>query len=337
MRHNVVVSSLAVVLLFVQPIAGSALFSQANPFKLSHGKVSAVQVDYAFAGNVTGTGQRTVSADRVLDHQTTTGKFFGKTSTNDTWTLMTADSVYTADLTRKTGSRGPNMLPVMARAYDDLDGAGKHRLQQNLQDMSQMIARAFGTGTIVSGEKGETKTYAGEKCDERTFGSFSICTMQGAAAVPLHVSGSLLCVDFEQTATAVRKGEPAASAFAPPSGIVFHDAVMGNVDSLARGYVQYLASQALADSLAAAKARLASAPATSAPASGPAPAPTAEERAQQRQACEALRNFDLGREMRAATNRVLGDAVRDALKEKQNQVEAGARDKVKGFIRRPHF
>jgi hypothetical protein len=41
--------------------------------------------------------------------------------------------------------------------------------------------------------------------------------------------------------------------------------------------------------------------------------------------------------MRAATNRVLGDAVRDALKEKQNQVESGAREKVKGFIKRPHF
>lgn len=331
MRRNVVVPSLAIMIL----IAGPELLSQQNPFKPSRGKVSAVQVDYAFAGNVTGTGQRIVSGDRMLDHQTTTGKFFGKTSTNDTWMLSTPDSVYTADLVKKTGTRGPNMLPVMARAYDDLDGTAKHRLQQNLQDMSQMIARAFGTGTIMSGEKGETKTYAGEKCDERTFGSFSICTMQGAAAVPLHVSGSLLCVDFEQTATAVRKGEPGASAFAPPGGIVFHDAVMGNVDSLARGYVQYLASQALTDSLAAAKARMASAQPAST--SGPAPAPTPEERAQQRQACEALKNFDLGREMRAATNRVLGDAVHEALKEKQNQVESGAKEKVKGFIRRPHF
>ena len=333
MRRNVVVPSLAIMLL----IAGPELLSQQNPFKPSRGKVSAVQVDYAFAGNVTGTGQRIVSGDRMLDHQTTTGKFFGKTSTNDTWMLSTPDSVYTADLVKKTGTRGPNMLPVMARAYDDLDGTAKHRLQQNLQDMSQMIARAFGTGTVMSGDKGETKTYAGEKCDERTFGSFSICTMQGAAAVPLHVSGSLLCVDFEQTATAVRKGEPDASAFAPPGGIVFREAVTGNVDSLARGYVQYLASQALTDSLAAAKARMPAAqPGTT---SGPAPAaaPTPEERAQQRQACEALKNFDLGREMRAATNRVLGDAVHDALKEKQTQVESGAREKVKGFIRRPHF
>ncbi len=332
MYRNALVSSLIAVSL----VAGPQLLSQQNPFKISRGKVSAVQVDYAFAGNVTGTGQRIISGDRMLDHQTTTGKFFGKTSTNDTWMLVTPDSVYSADLVKKTGSRGPNMLPVMAKAYDDLDGTAKHRLQQNLQDMSQMIARAFGTGTVLSGEKGETKTYAGEKCDERTFGSFSICTMQGAAAVPLHVSGSLLCVDFEQTATAVRKGEPDGSAFAPPSGIAFREAVQGNVDSLARGYVQYLSSQALTDSLAAAKARMASAQPAGAP--GPAPAPpTAEERAQQRQACEALKNFDLGREMRAATNRVLGDAVRDALKDKQNQVEAGAREKVKGFIKRPHF
>lgn len=328
------VAPLALSFMLVMPtLAARELLAQQNPFKLARGK--AVQVDYAFAGNVTGTGQRTVSGDRVLDHQTTTGKFFGKTSTNDTWMLMTPDSVYSADLTKKTGTRSPNMLPVMARAYDDLDGTAKRRLQQNLQDMSQMIARAFGTGTVMSGEKGETKTYAGEKCDERTFGSFSICTMQGAGAVPLHVSGSLLCVDFEQTATAVRKGEPDGSAFAPPAGVTFRDAPMGNVDSLARGYVQYLASQELTDSLAAAKARMASAPAASA--SAPPPPPTAEERAQQRQACEALRNFDLGKEMRAATNRVLGDAVKEALKEKQNQVESGAKEKVKGFIKRPHF
>jgi hypothetical protein len=318
---------------FLSVAPPGALLSQQNPFKLTRGKP--IQVDYVFAGNVTGTGQRTVSADRVLDHQTTTGKFFGKTSTNDTWMLITPDSVYNADLIKKTGTRGPNMLPLMARAYDDLDGTAKQRLQHNLQDMSQIIARAFGTGTVMTGEKGETKTYAGEKCDERTFGSFTICNMQGASGVPLHVSGSLLCVDFEQTATAVRKGEPAGSAFAPPAGVAFRDAPMGNVDSLARGYVQYLASQQLTDSLAAARTRMASTPAT--PASGPAPAPTAEERAQQRQACEALKNFDLGKEMRAATNRVLGDAVHDALKEKQNQVESGAREKVKGFIRRPHF
>lgn len=334
MRTAVVAPLALSFMLAVPTLDVPALLSQQNPFKLPRGK--AVQVDYAFAGNVTGTGQRTVSGDRMPEHQTTTGKFFGKTSTNDTWMLITPDSVYSADLTKKTGTRGPNMLPVMARAYDDLDGTAKHRLQQNLQDMSQMISRAFGTGTIVSGDKGETKTYAGEKCDERTFGSFSICTMQGAGAVPLHISGSLLCVDFEQTATAVRKGEPDGSAFAAPAGVVFRDVPMGNTDSLARGYVQYLASQALTDSLAAAKARMASAPA--APATGPAPPPpTAEERAQQRQACEALKNFDLGKEMRAATNRVLGDAVKDALKDKQNQVEAGAREKVKGFIKRPHF
>ena len=332
--RTAVVTPLALSFMLVVPtLAAPALLSQQNPFKVARGK--SVQVDYAFAGNVTGTGQRTVSGDRVLDHQTTTGKFFGKTSTNDTWMLMTPDSVYSADLLKKTGTRSPNMLPVMAKAYDDLDGTAKHRLQQNMQDMSQMIARAFGTGTVLSGEKGETRTYAGEKCDERTFGSFSICTMQGAGAVPLHVSGSLLCVDFEQTATAVRKGEPDGSAFAPPAGVTFRDVAMGNVDSLARGYVQYLASQQLADSLAAAKARMASAAPT--PSSGPAPAPTAEERAQQRQACEALKNFDLGKEMRAATNRVLGDAVKEALKDKQNQVESGAKEKVKGFIKRPHF
>lgn len=319
-------------LVFVQPLA-----AQQNPFKVPHSRQS-IQVDYAFAGNMQGTGQRIVSGDRILSHQTTTGKFFGKTSTQDTWSLMTPDSMYNADLVKKTGTRGPNMLPAMARAYDGLDGAAKQRLHQNMQDMAQMISRAFGAGTVLTGEKGETKTYAGEKCEERTFGSFSICNMEGTA-VPLHVSGSLLCVDFEQTATAVRRSAPPASAFDPPAGVTFTDAVMYNADSLARGYVTYLSSQELADSLAKARAQLAASPqGASAGGSAAAPRqPTPEERAQQRQACEALKNFDLGKEMSAATHRVVDDAVKEALKEKQNQVESGAKDKIKGFIRRPHF
>ena len=315
--------------------------AQQNPVKHPRNHRS-LQVDYAFAGNVQGTGQRIVSGDRILDHQTTTGKFFGKTSTQDTWTLITPDSMYSADLVKKTGMRSANMLPAMAKAYDGLDGAGKARLHQNMQDMSQMISRAFGTGTIVTGEKGETRTYAGEKCEERTFGSFSICTMQGAAGVPLHVSGSLFCVDFEQTATAVSRAAPPASAFEPPAGVAFRESPMVNADSLARGYVTYLASQELSDSLAKAKEQMAAAPANGTAtgtggAGQPARQPTAEERAQARQACEALKNFDLGKAMGDATNRVVGDAVKEALKEKQNQVESGAKEKITGLIRRPHF
>lgn len=324
---------LGLALVLPQPVTG-----QQNPFKLPRSRGS-VQVDYAFAGDMQGTGQRIVSGDRILTHQTTTGKFFGKTSTQDTWSLMTPDSMYNADLVKKTGTRAPNMLPAMARAYDGLDGAAKQRLHQNMQDMAQMISRAFGAGTVLTGEKGGTKTYAGEKCEERTFGSFSVCNMEGAATVPLHVSGSFLCVNFEQTATAVRRSAPPASAFDPPAGVTFSDAVMYNADSLARGYVSYLASQELSDSLAKARTELASRP-QGASSSGPAAAPrqpTAEERAQQRQACEALKNFDLGKEMRAATHRVVEDAVKEGLKEKQNQVEQGAKEKIKGLIRRPHF
>ncbi len=334
MNRSIVTATFATGLLLV----AAPLVAQANPFKPPKTKVSAIQVDYTYAGDMTGTGQRSTAGDRVAIRETTTGKFFGKTSTHDTWMLMTTDSVYSADLTTKTGSRMPNTLPAMARAYDGLDGAGKQRLHRNMQEMSQMLSRAFGVGTLATGEKGETRSYAGEKCDERAFGTFSICSMQGAPAIPLHVSGSLLCVNYEQTATAVRKGEPPASAFAPPAGVMFQNSMKADVDSMARGYVTYLASQELADSLAAAKAKMTSAqsgPATASPAS--THQPTAAEKAQTKQACEALKNFDLGKEMKAAGNRVVADALKEALKEKQNAVEQGAKNKIKGLIRKPHF
>ncbi len=331
MNRNVVLAALT--------LSGASLSAQQNPFKLPHSSVSAVQVDYAFTGDMKGTGQRALSHDRMMVRETTTGKFFGKTTTVDSWSLMTPDSSYTADLGKKTGVRSPNMLPLMAHAYDDLDGTGKRRLRQNMQDMAQMISRAFGSVAMMSDAKGAVRTIAGEKCDERAFGSFTICSMQGAPGLPLHMTGSLLCVDFEQTATAVHRGEPASSAFDPPAGIAFRDNLIQNPDSLARGYVKYLASQELTDSLAKARDQMAagSAGGPAPPATAPARQPTAEERAQQRQACEALKNFDLGKEMHAAGQRVVGDALREAAKDKQNQVEQGAKNKIKGFIRRPHL
>ena len=171
-------------------VAASPLAAQANPFKLPKNKISAMGVSYAYAGDMQGTGEKAISKDRIVSHETTTTKFFGKTSTTDSWTLFTPDWNYTADLTKKTGLKMPNMLPHMEKAYDDLDGTSKQRLHQNMQDMAQMISRAFGSQTLWSGEKtGATKTYAGETCEEHTFGGFSVCSMKDAPAVPLHLQG----------------------------------------------------------------------------------------------------------------------------------------------------
>jgi hypothetical protein len=323
----------------VAVIVTAPLAAQQNPFKLPHSNLSGVQVDYAFAGDIQGTGMRAMTRDRMVEQQHTTGKMFGKTSTTDTWMLVTPDTAYSADLVKKTGTRMPNMVPLMAHAYDDLDGSGKQRLHQNMQDMAQLIGKAFGSQALWSGEKTGTNTYAGEKCDEHTFGAFSICSMQGAPGIPLHMSGSLLCLNFEQTATAVHKGEPAATAFAPPAGITFRDAVgLQNADSLARGYVKYLASQELSDSLAKARQQMAAQAQPAAAGTDSAHRElTPAEKAQLKQSCEAMKNFDIGKAMNDATHRVVVDAVNEAAKEKQNELEQGAKNKIKNVLKRPHF
>ena len=117
-------------------------------------------MEYSYTGDMQGTGQRAVSHDRVMEHRSTTGKFFGKTSTTDTWTLITPDSSYSADLTKRTGVAAPNVLPHMAKAYDDLDGASKQRLHQNMQDMVQMISQAFGTQAILRSEPADDPLFA---------------------------------------------------------------------------------------------------------------------------------------------------------------------------------
>lgn len=320
-------------------LVASSAAAQQNPFKLPKNKTS-VAVEYSYTGDMQGTGERAISNDRVMERRSTTGKFFGKTSTMDTWTLITPDSSYSADLTKQTGTAAPNVLPHMAKAYDDLDGSSKQRLHQNMQDMVQLISRAFGTQAMWSDEKLGTKTYAGEQCDERTFGSFSICSMQSAPAVPLHVSGSLMCVNYEQTATVVKKGDPPGSDFAPPAGITFNrDTNLVNADSMARGFVKYLASQELADSIAKAKAEMAKqSNASNASTTSSAPHElTPEEREQQRQACEALKNFNLGKAMSDATKQVFSEAVHEAVEEKKAETKEDAKQKIKGLIKKPHL
>jgi hypothetical protein len=328
-----------IVLGAVLGLTASHAAAQQNPFKLPKNNTS-VAVTYSYSGDMQGTGQRAISHDRVMEHRSTTGKFFGKTSTMDTWTLTTPDSSYSADLTKKTGVAGPNVLPHMAKAYDGLDGASKQRLHQNMQEMVQLVSRAFGTQAMGSGEKVATKTYAGEKCDERTFGSFAICNMQSAPAVPLHVSGSLLCVNYEETATAVKKGDPPASDFAPPAGITFSsDNNLANPDSMARGFVKYLASQELADSIAKAKSEMAkqSNASNASTTSTATHEPTPEEREQQRKACEALKNFDLGKAMSDATKQVFSEAVHEAVQEKKAEAKEDAKQKLKGLFKKPHL
>jgi hypothetical protein len=252
---------------------------------------------------------------------------------------LTSDYSYSADLTKKTGVKRPNVLPYMEKAYDNLDGASKRRLYQNMQDMAQMITRAFGTQALTAGEKGETKTFAGEKCREHSFAGFSVCSMEDAPAIPLHLQGNLLCVDFEETATSVKKGEPPASAFEPPPGITFQsDSNMASPDSLARGFVTYLASQQLADSLAKAKAEMAKqAPASNA-SSGEKPRElTPEEKAQQREACEKLKNFDLGKTMADAGKSVVKEALNEAAQEKEAEAKNSAKNKIKGLFKKPHL
>lgn len=317
------------------------LLAQDNPFKLPKNKVNAIQVNYAYSGDMKGSGERAISKDKIVSHETTTSTMFGKTTSNDTWSLFTPDWSYTADLAKKTGVKHPNMIPYMEKAYDGLDGASKKRLHQNMQDMAQMLTRAFGTQALTGIEKGQTKTFAGEKCEERSFAGFSVCSMEDAPAIPLHLEGNLFCVNFEETATSVKRGEPPATAFEPPAGITFQsDTNLAHPDSMARGFVTYLASQQLADSLAKAKAEMAKqAPASTANAGGnehPREL-TPEEKEQQRKACEQLKNFDLGKAMADAGKSVVKEALNEAAQEKEAEAKNSAKNKIKGLFKKPHL
>jgi len=273
--------------------------------------------------------------DRWVRKQTGTMKMMGKTTTSETWTLTTPDSMYNADVSKKQGSVMPNMLPLMAKAYDGLDGSGKKRLHQNMAEMSSLLTKGFGLSSFSSmGENLGTKTYAGQSCEERKFGPVVMCSMEKAPIV-LHSQTRLLCFNMEETATEVKLGAVPDGAFAPPAGVAFApDKHVTNADSAAQGLVGYLASQQLTDSLAKAKAELQAAQA-SAQNPGEMPKMTPEQEASMQKACETMKNLDIGK--------VIADAANDAMKQmaaqaKQAAIDAGknaVNQKIQGIFKKP--
>lgn len=320
-----------VLVLLVVASAAVPAAAQQNPFKVPKSSLKA-EVSYELGGDSKGTALTAFDGERFMRRTTSTTKMMGKETQVSEWSLMTPDSMYHADLLKKRGTQSPNLLPHFAKAYDGLDGAGKKRLHQNTQDMAAMLSRAFDLGSLsASGERLGEKTIAGEVCEERKWGTFTVCGMKKAPRITLASSGNLLCFAFQETATSVKLGGTSADAFAVPQGITFtQDGSMQRPDSIARGFVNYLASQQLADSLAKARQQLEEAKAKAAEKGEPTEM-TAEQKAQAQQACEMLKNLDLNKVMADAANAMLKEMGRAALE----AAKQGAVGKLKGLIKKP--
>jgi hypothetical protein len=312
--------------------AVTPLAAQQNPFKLPKSPLKGADITYELTGDMKGTASVGVDGDRFVRRSQTTMKMMGKTITADDWSLVTPDSSYHADLTRKQGFVMPNLLPHMARAYDGLDGGSKKRFHQNMNDMATMVSRAFNLGSLSAGEKLGKKSYAGQECEERKVGGFTFCTMEKTPVV-LHTSGTLVCLNFEETASKVSLTAPAGDVFAKPADITWKvDPNMRRPDSMAMGFVGYMASQELTDSLAKAKAELEKARADAAAKGQPAEM-TPEAQASMQAACQMMRDIDMGKVMAGAADawkKAMANAAKDAAK---NAAVGG----LKGLIKKPKF
>jgi len=324
-------------LAFAAALAGFALpaAAQPNPFKTPKtGIKGGVAVSYTLSGDLSGTAMLASDGERLVHRQTGTMKLMGKTSSTDSWILTTPDSSYRADLTKKQGFVAPNLVPALASAYEDLDGAAKQRVHQNMEDMGAILSRAFNLAGLNAGEKLSSRVYAGQECDERQFGPMTICTMR-KAPITLHSQLSLVCMNFEETATEVRLGAPPADAFTPPAGITWKpDTHLQKPDSMARGYVLYLSSQQLTDSIAKAKAQIQTAQGATGP-SGQPPNLTLAQQSQMQQACEVLKNFDMGKTIADATNQMAKEMADAAKQAAIDAAKNAGTNKLKGLFKKP--
>lgn len=318
--------------------AASQVWAQPNPFKLPKSSIKAL-VTYQLTGDQKGTSEAAFDGNRTMTKTASTIKMMGKETKSSDWTLVTEDSMYTANLEKKEGFAGPNLLPHYAKAYDGLDGAAKGRFHANLKEMAGLMSKAFNVNSMGSlGDKLGEQTIAGEVCENHRFAGFEVCTMKRGPRVSLRTAGDLVCFRFEQTATSVSLSAPPNSAWEKPEGIVFKPMLGAqDADSAAQGMVGYLASQQLSDSIAAAKAELEKAKAEAAakgePKPGEARPMTDEEKAQMKQACEMIKNFDMNKVLAGAWKEMkkeLGNAAVDAAKQ-------GATSKLKGLIKKPRI
>lgn len=316
--------------------------AQPNPFKLPESRVRAT-VAYQLSGDQTGTAQVAIDGNRFMSRSDATMKIMGRSEKSATWSLMTSDSMYTADLDKREGYVGPNLLPYYAKAYDALDGAGKRRFHDNVAEMGAMMSKVFDIKSFGAvGEKRGERTIAGEVCEDHVFGGFVTCSMKKAPQIALHTKGSVICFEMEQTATSVSLAAPGAEAFATPAGITFKRMPgTENPDSAARGFVGYLASEGLADSIQAAKAQLDKAKADAA-AKGQPTELTPEQQAQMKQACEFIKNVDVGQVMANALSSFADELKQEAVNAAKDAANDAARDakddakrRVRGIIRRP--
>lgn len=323
-------SALTFVGLVAVPTSASA---QQNPFRLDRDKVRSVEVHSEMTGDLKGTAVTALAGDRMVTRSTSTGKFFGKVSTTESWSLVTPEWLYTGNPTEAKGTRMPNMLGAMANEFDELSRDAKRRGVKNMADLAEVLARAFG-GAPLQGEKRTKRIIAGEECQEQAFGGFTTCTMTKAPQIALHSSGKMMCIRFEQTATSVKlDSEVDPSLFELPKGMVFTTPQgITSPDSIGRGFVRYLASEALTDSLAAAKARDAAAQKQAAADGNLTPAQTDSlQEARSQAACEAIRDIDVGAMMVSASNAIL-KAMADAA---VDEAKKAAGNKLKGLLRKP--
>jgi len=319
----------AVLVLLAVP---ATLPAQQNPFKPPKPAVQKFEVTSILTGDMKGNVLLAMDGDRMVRVSADTMKMMGKTSHNSTWNLTTPDSVWHADLAKKTGTVSPNMLSYMAEAYDNLDGDGKKRFTQNIADLATMMSKAFNIGQINSGEKLGTKTYAGHECEERKFGGFTVCQIEKTPIV-LHTAGKLLCLNFEETATSVRLGSASPALFNPPADVKFQsDTSVSRPDSVANGFVGYMASQSLSDSIAKGKAELEAARAKQAQ-SGDSTKMTPAQEAQMQEACEMIKNINLNKLMADAAKAWKNALVEAAKNEGKKQAVKGLR----GLIKKPKF
>jgi len=308
--------------------AAHAASAQGNPFQARFDALPTITVTYAYTGDMSGSARTTADNNRLASWSAVTGKFFGKTTNDTTWSLSTPDTLWNADLNKKTGTVSVNPLPAMHKAYDNLDGDSKARFHANVDAMAQFVAQAL-KGIPLGGQAKETRTIAGETCELTSLGVISYCTMKTAPIV-LYTSGSILCVNYEETATTVtHTADP--TLFQVPDHIKWSQLLdKARADSMAGAWVKYLASKELSDSIAKARQEYEKkSQQGSQVQSGHAPGDTAQQMSpeDQKKMCDALKNYSL--------STALNDAWKSFLKESAQNAGRAAADRLFGHIIHP--
>ena len=204
-------TTLLVFAIFAPAFAQTTPFNKPLPFKEA-------TISYKISGTERGTQTVYIkdSGKTIAKHKKTVMKIMGMKQETNSFTLITPEWNYTADLKKRTGSKVTNQQKFMIEEFNKLSAADKAKATANAEKLGVNLMQGMG-GKI---QKNAAKI-KGYNCDKITIMGVNTYVMSDTN-IEMKSNSSMMGIKMNLEVTDIKKGGKfPANAFKLPAGINF--------------------------------------------------------------------------------------------------------------------